>query len=138
MRIRAAVLSVVLALTLTGCATTSVKATEAPIPSDATLDRAVGFMNDVDTFIDQTESGAPGLAFDTLDSIDAQLENFGKGPVSKEMPAFYDAALGWRAALDKALEADDGVMADRALDDLNAAKSALRAEVDRALDAAGK
>lgn len=46
--------------------------------------------------------------------------------------------LGWRAALDKALDADDGVMADRALDDLNAAKSALRAEVDRALDAAGK
>lgn len=138
MRIRAAVLFIVLTLALAGCASVSVEATETPLPSDATLDRAVGFMNDVDEFVEQAESGSPGLAFDTLDSIDAQLENFGKGPVSKEMPAFYDAALGWRAALDKALDADDGVMADRALDDLNAAKSALRAEVDRALDAAGK
>ena len=114
------------------------EAAETPLPSDATLDRAVGFMNDVDEFVGQTESGSPGLAFDTLNSIDAQLENFGKGPVSEEMPVFFDAALAWRSALDTALEADDGVMTDRALDDLAAAKSALRAEVDRALDAAGK
>lgn len=138
MRIRVAVLFAAIAFMLTGCAGVSVEATETPLPSDATFKRAVGFMNDVDEFVEQAESGSPGLAFDTLDSIDAQLENFGKGPVSSEMPAFYDAALTWRTALDKALEADDGVMTDRALDDLNAAKSALRAEVDRALDAAGK
>jgi hypothetical protein len=137
MRIRLALIIACLAIVLTGCSPTVVDEAPPPVPEETTINRAVAFVNKVDAFTEQTETGAPGLALDTLDSIDATLENFGKSAVSEQMPDFYAAAVAWRDALDKALEADSGVMTDRALDDLADAKTVMRAELEAVLDAAG-
>ncbi|MDP2182049.1 MAG: hypothetical protein Q8K99_05695 [Actinomycetota bacterium] len=123
---------------LVGCS--GLGAAEGPASVDSkVLDKAITVMDAANGIVEALNSGWPQYAIkDAFTNFDAEINWFKKMDGPDQMPEFYAAISDWRSLLDKVGTSESKYTESRQIDQLGEVMATAKAELDAALDAAGR